>query len=293
MLVRKLNDSFLIHYSDRQQIAIIDVMVERRCYRKRYPRPTFGKENVMQIDVINSTIQRLSKEAKYFDKSIIPDMSNVEPTLDGNCNFALSVKNDAEVYINESVKFCGAHVKINASGRGVVLIGKGAVLKNCNFHMEGEGAIISIGENCVISNVTIIAKRKNSVVVIGKGTTWESGSALNGHGKIISIGSDCMFSNGVIMRTSDGHGIFSADSKERLNLDMDVIIGNHVWLGNSSRVNKGAVVGSGAVIGQTSIVSNNIDENCIYAGVPAKKLKEGIVWSRSDSYEKIPVEYRI
>ena len=131
------------------------------------------------------------------------------------------------------------------------------------------------------------------MIYIGANTTWESGSAQNGHGKIISIGSDCMFSNGVVLRTSDGHGIFSADTKELLNPHDDVFIGHHVWLGNAVRVNKGSVIGSGSVLGQTSVVSGEVDGHCIYAGIPARKIKERIVWSRSDTYEQIPNEYRI
>lgn len=96
-----------------------------------------------------------------------------------------------------------------------------------------------------------------------------------------------------MIRTSDGHGIFDASTKECINQPSDVLIGDHVWLGNSSRVNKGSTIHSGSVIGQGSIVSKVVDGNCIYAGIPAKKIKENIVWSRSDSYEKIPEEYRI
>lgn len=247
----------------------------------------------MNEKLINDTIQRLSINNHYFDEKVIPQMQSFDPIMDGDCKLTLSIQHNAEVYINEGVTFSGLHVKISAARRGVVLIGKNAVLKNCVFQLAGDDTVISIGENCRLTNVTIFAKQKGSVVVIGKDTTWESGAAINAHGKFISIGSDCMFSNGVMLRTSDSHAIFSADSKERLNTDMDVIIGNHVWLGNSSRVNKGAVVGSGSVIGQTAIVSKNVEENCIYAGVPAKKIREGVVWSRTDSYETIPEEYRI
>lgn len=246
----------------------------------------------MHLEIINNAIQRLEREIKYFDKSIIPDMNHEDPKPDENCNFILSVKHGGQVFINDSVKIGGAHVKIYAHGNGVILIGKNTVLKNCIFDLTDEGTFISIGDNCKLSNLNITTRRKNSIVVIGNDTTWESGAALNPHSKIISVGSDCMLSSSVVLRTGDGHSIFDAKTKERINNDMDVIVGNHVWLGNSTRINKGVVVGSGSVVGQMSIVSKDVEENSIYAGIPAKKIKDGIVWSRYEEYEKIPEEYR-
>lgn len=246
----------------------------------------------MHLEIIDASTQRLEQECKYFDKSIIPELKHVEPTPAENCSFVLSQKHGGEVFINEGVKIVGSHVRIYAHGRGVILIGKNVTLRNCTFDLADDGTFISIGDNCMLANLNITTRKKNSIAVVGKNTTWESGAALNAHSKIISIGSDCMISSSVVLRTADGHSIFDASTKERINSDMNVEIGDHVWLGNAARVNKGVVVGSGSVVGQMSIVSKDVEENCIYAGVPAKKIKEGVVWSRYEEYEKIPEEYR-
>lgn len=246
----------------------------------------------MHLEIIETAVKRLKTESKYFDESIIPQLNNVESTPDDNCNFVFSVKHGGFVFMNENVQIGGSHVKIYCHGKGIILIGKNVVLKNCIFDLTSEGTFISIGDNCKLSNLNITTRRNNSIVVIGKDTTWESGAALNPHGKIISVGSDCMLSSSVVLRTGDGHSIFDAKTKDRINTDMDVVIGDHVWLGNSARVNKGVVVGSGSVVGQMSIVSKDVDENSIYAGIPAKKIRDGVVWSRYEEYEKIPDEYR-
>ena len=108
---------------------------------------------------------------------------------------------------------------------------------------------------------------------------------------MIALGNDCMISNTVVIRTFDGHGIFDASTKERINHSEDVFLGHHVWLGNSARVNKGARVGSGTILGQCAIASGVLDGNCIYAGAPARKIREGVVWSRTGAYEDIPAAY--
>ncbi|EFI1546721.1 acyltransferase [Escherichia coli] len=221
----------------------------------------------------------------------VPEEISPEPSV--GCDVKISTGRGGKIYTGEGLKTIGPIVKITADGECTVIIGKNVTLNRCVIQAGGNGCFISIGDNCHLSGLTIVAKRDNSVVIIGEGTTWESGAALNGHGKVIYIGNDCMISNGVMIRTSDGHGIFDASTKECINQPSDVLIGDHVWLGNSSRVNKGSTIHSGSVIGQGSIVSKVVDGNCIYAGIPAKKIKENIVWSRSDSYEKIPEEYRI
>lgn len=239
---------------------------------------------------IKERIKSLSSVPEHI-RFPVPEEITPEPVA--GCEVNISTGRGGKIYTGEGLKTLGPSVKITADGECIILIGKNVTLKRCVIQAGGDGCLISIGDNCQLSGLTIVAKRNNSVVVIGEGTTWESGAALNGHSKVITIGNDCMISNGVMVRTSDGHGIFDATTKEYINKPSDVFIGDHVWLGNSSRVNKGSTIHSGSVIGQGSIVSKVVDANCIYAGIPAKKIKENIVWSRSDSYEKIPEEYRI
>ena len=59
-----------------------------------------------------------------------------------------------------------------------------------------------------------------------------------------------------------------------------VSIGNHVWIGAGSVVNKGAIIGNESVIGMCSLVTKRIPDNCVAAGVPAKVIKTNINWSR-------------
>jgi acetyltransferase-like isoleucine patch superfamily enzyme len=101
-----------------------------------------------------------------------------------------------------------------------------------------------------------------------------------------------MFSSGVILRTDDGHGIFDLETEQQINPPQDIVVGDHVWLGNGSRVNKGATIGSGTVVGQMSVVSGNLESQCIYAGVPAKKLKQGVGWARHQNFDDVPERFR-
>jgi acetyltransferase-like isoleucine patch superfamily enzyme len=95
-----------------------------------------------------------------------------------------------------------------------------------------------------------------------------------------------------VLRTSDHHGIFERSSGVRLNPSADVIVGAHVWLGNGCRVNKGTRIGSGAIIGQNAIAGGDVEANSIYAGVPARKLRDDVVWSRTEKIRDVPERFR-
>lgn len=90
-----------------------------------------------------------------------------------------------------------------------------------------------------------------------------------------------MFSNNIIVRTSDSHPIYDALTGERINPAKSVIIGNHVWVSAWATIMKGVKIGDGAVVGVGSIVTHNIDEATIVAGVPAKQKRSNIVWHKS------------
>lgn len=121
-----------------------------------------------------------------------------------------------------------------------------------------------------------------NVIYIGAFTTIGS-ITLNqtGNGGSFIVGDHCMISNRIQVGNTDGHAIFDKTTGERINPDRDVYIGDRVWIARDASIGKGAKINSGVVVGQKSHVVGTLDAECIYAGVPARKLREGIVWSRS------------
>lgn len=90
-----------------------------------------------------------------------------------------------------------------------------------------------------------------------------------------------MISRQVRMNTSDFHSILELDTNKRINPPGDIFIGNHVWVGNEVIIRKDSKVSDNTVIGIRSFVNKNfLETNIILGGVPARKLKENITWSR-------------
>ena len=74
-----------------------------------------------------------------------------------------------------------------------------------------------------------------------------------------------------------GHNVVIAT----LNHDMNptkrasmIHIGKNVWIGSNATILAGVSIGNGAVIGAGSVVTKDVPENTVYAGVPAKKIKD-------------------
>ncbi|MCR4656296.1 MAG: CatB-related O-acetyltransferase [Lachnospiraceae bacterium] len=55
---------------------------------------------------------------------------------------------------------------------------------------------------------------------------------------------------------------------------IQIVIGNDVWIGRGVMILEGVTIGDGAVIGAGTVVTKNIDPYGIYAGVPARKLRD-------------------
>lgn len=99
----------------------------------------------------------------------------------------------------------------------------------------------------------------------------------------IKIGDNCLFSNQIILRNHDGHHIFDKTSGKRINYCKDIIIGNHVWIGQRAMVLGGACVGSNSVVGTGSVVTKPCGENVVIAGVPARVVRENICWNTENT----------
>ncbi len=51
-----------------------------------------------------------------------------------------------------------------------------------------------------------------------------------------------------------------------------VKVGNRVWIGSSAIILPGVTIGNNAIIGAGSVVTKDVDEYTIVAGVPAIKI---------------------
>lgn len=155
----------------------------------------------------------------------------------------------------------------------------------CLYLMKGMPFImgkpfIHIGEYCRISNgIGIMAKSGQcSPPKLILGDNVFIGSSSNFYiGTEIRIGDDCLIAEQCIFRGYSGHPVNPAFRKAGLPEDDStvgpIVLGNNVWLGSGVKINKGVHIGENSVIAAGSIVTKDIPDNVIAAGVPARVIR--------------------
>ena len=131
-------------------------------------------------------------------------------------------------------------------------------LKGINARIE-PGAIIreevSIGDNAVIMMGAIL----NIGAVVGPGTMIDMGAVLGGRA---TVGSRCHVGAGAVLA-----GVIEPASATPVVVEDDVLIGANAVVIEGVRIGRGAVVAAGAV------VVNDVPENAVVAGCPARVIK--------------------
>ena len=105
---------------------------------------------------------------------------------------------------------------------------------------------------------------------IGTGTKIQSHTFISARGEYVNIGSNCFI----------GHGVMFANDmfKEgKPNPDSDtwgrIRVGNNVTIGSNATI-LDVKICDNVVVGAGSVVTKDITESGIYAGNPAKKLRD-------------------
>lgn len=137
---------------------------------------------------------------------------------------------------------------------------------------------ISIGNNVRIDDFCILSAGRGGIS-LGDFIHIAAGSYLIGHEQI-ALGDFANVSSRVCIYSSSddysGKTMTSPQVDERFkNVDSrPVEIGRHVIIGSSSVILPGSVLRDGVAVGALSLINGECKEFCIYAGVPAKLLKQ-------------------
>ncbi|TCS97003.1 2,3,4,5-tetrahydropyridine-2,6-dicarboxylate N-acetyltransferase [Hazenella coriacea] len=139
-------------------------------------------------------------------------------------------------------------------------------LKHIHARIE-PGALIrdhvEIGKNAVIMMGAVI----NIGAVIGEGTMIDMNAIIGGRG---TIGNNCHIGAGAVIA-----GVIEPPSATPVIIEDEVVIGANAVILEGVRVGKGSVVAAGA------IVTDDVPENSVVAGTPARVIKKADERTRS------------
>lgn len=153
---------------------------------------------------------------------------------------------------------------------------------NISITFKGENSVIYIGKNINVIDKINIVMGNDGECQIGEGTSICE-AELNVSGASLIIGKECLISKGIVIRTHDGHHIFDAETKQRINYPQDIIIEDKVWIGHNAALLPRARIGKGSILGYGAVTSSDFGRNKLIVGCPAKAIKDNVIWSRDNT----------
>lgn len=173
----------------------------------------------------------------------------------------------------------------------ILFVGNG--VKHKKFHTNGipyvmvaRGGKCVIGENFTMNNriednpigsyrkCTFLVDR-NATLIIGE-NVGISQTALICH-KSITIGNNVKIGGGVSIFDTDFHSLDPEIRKSKDDIkhraEKPVVIKDNAFIGAHSIILKGVTVGENSIIGAGSVVTKSIPDNQIWAGNPAKFIR--------------------
>jgi acetyltransferase-like isoleucine patch superfamily enzyme len=131
----------------------------------------------------------------------------------------------------------------------------------------------------------------NQFLFIGDGTTSNYSEIwLHESDSTILIGEECMISEKVRIMNSDMHYIFDIDSKKKLNNVINLLIEPRVWIGEGAMIVRCPKIGYGSIIGAKSLVRKEVPPKTVCAGIPAKPIRNNILWERAGDIKKSTID---
>lgn len=107
-------------------------------------------------------------------------------------------------------------------------------------------------------------------IQLGKNVFINAGCKFQDQGGIY-IGDDVLIGHNVVMATLN----HDENPEKRANLIAAPInIGDKVWIGSNATILPGVTIGDGAIIAAGAVVTKDVEEKSIVAGVPAKFIRK-------------------
>lgn len=186
-----------------------------------------------------------------------------------------------------------SNFEVNVYGsRNTIVIRKGARVLDCRVHIVGDDNRVEIGEDVFLNKCLLWAMGGRSQILIASKASAEVTNVFaSDSGSRVVIGEDCMIASLCEIRCGDGHTVYDRGSGEILNLGSYLEIGKHVWIATGATILKNVRIGEGSIVGARSIVTKDIPDHSLAAGIPARLIRREVGWRREAIFE-LPANWK-
>ncbi len=145
------------------------------------------------------------------------------------------------------------------------------VCPGVNFQI-GRNATVSLGRWSWIGHDTKI-RAHEGIVSLGAKSVLGQECTISSY-QHISIGRECIIADRVMMIDFD-HGMVEVERpiREQGIYKRDVKVGHNVWIGYGACLLRGVTIGNNSVVGTSAVVTTNVPENAVVAGIPARLIR--------------------
>jgi acetyltransferase-like isoleucine patch superfamily enzyme len=138
-------------------------------------------------------------------------------------------------------------------------------------HVSGT-ANIKLGKRCRLGMEVELRTVEAGHIQIGEDTRLNRGCTLTSYAQI-RIDDFTIIGEFVSIRDAN-HGLKRGEPmRYQPHTCKPILVGRDVWIGRGSCILPGVTIGEGAVIGANSVVTRDVPDFAIAAGVPAKVIK--------------------
>lgn len=149
-----------------------------------------------------------------------------------------------------------------------------------------------IGENCFLAETAVII----GDTTIGDDCSIWYGAVLRGDVNTITIGNKVNIQDGAVIHTLYKKSVSKIGNNVSIGHNAVVhgaTVEDNCLIGMSATILDNAVIGTGTIVAAGALVLSNqiVEPNSIYAGVPAKKVKDITPEQSRDIVERIANDY--
>jgi acetyltransferase-like isoleucine patch superfamily enzyme len=136
----------------------------------------------------------------------------------------------------------------------------------------GRGAALRIGRWAWIGHGSKIRVHEGEVL-IGAKTVMGQECTISAY-QHVEIGRECIVADRVMLIDFD-HGVVEVERPIRLQgiYKRDIRVGHNVWIGYGACVLRGVSVGNNSILGTSAVVTQDVPENAVVAGIPARVIR--------------------
>jgi len=158
-----------------------------------------------------------------------------------------------------------AEVQARLIAQETIQVGQGSFIAPDAGIFGEPGRDVVIGDRCAIATQAFL----HGPITLGNDVSVNVGARLDGGRKGLVVGDGTRIASGAALYAFD-HGLRpDRDLREQPVRSRGIRVGRDVWIGANAGITDGVVIGDHAVVAMGAVVTRDVAEWAIVAGVPA------------------------